>query len=391
MKLKVAIAGCGKIADQHILTLTRISDCEIVGLCDREPLMARQLGERFGVTRIFSDFREMLDSVSPDVVHITTPPQSHSILAKACFAAGAHVYLEKPFTVTASEAAELIEIADSRNLKITAGHNYQFTPEMMKMRHFVAAGALGGRPVHIESHWPYDLGDASYAAALLGNRTHWVRQLPGQLFQNLLSHGIARLAEFLDNDLTDVAVFSHQSPRLKKCGGEEIRDELRVMLRDQHGTTAFLCFSTQIKPGLNLLRVCGPKNSITVDVGSGSLIYNEARVCKSYLTYIIPPFRSAKQHFRNGLSNVLNFARGRLYQDFGMKELIERFYQCIRKSTPPPIPYREILLTAIIMDEIFARTRSDDAISLPVSPGWQHEICTNHFGEERGIVHRQNA
>jgi hypothetical protein len=44
-----------------------------------------------------------------------------------------------------------------------------------------------------------------------------------------------------------------------------------------------------------------------------------------------------------------------LHQDFGMKELIERFYQSIRDRSAPPIPYREILLTARIMDEVFAQ------------------------------------
>jgi hypothetical protein len=61
------------------------------------------------------------------------------------------------------------------------------------------------------------------------------------------------------------------------------------------------------------------------------------------------------QHFRNAIRNVANFARQRLYQDFGMKELIERFYNSIRTEGPPPIPYREIILTTRIMDEIFAQ------------------------------------
>jgi hypothetical protein len=43
----------------------------------------------------------------------------------------------------------------------------------------------------------------------------------------------------------------------------------------------------------------------------------------------------------------------RLYQDFGMKELIERFYNRIRKGDLHPVPYREIILTARIMDEVF--------------------------------------
>src|SRR5439155_19197015 len=59
-----------------------------------------------------------------DIVHITTPPRSHYSLAKQCLESGSHVYLEKPFTVTASETESLIQLAQRRGLKITAGHNY---------------------------------------------------------------------------------------------------------------------------------------------------------------------------------------------------------------------------------------------------------------------------
>ena len=45
--LKVAIVGCGKIADSHAQQIQRIQACEIVAVCDREPLMAKQLYERF--------------------------------------------------------------------------------------------------------------------------------------------------------------------------------------------------------------------------------------------------------------------------------------------------------------------------------------------------------
>ncbi len=256
--LKAAIVGCGKIADQHVQAIARVKDARVVALCDREILMARQLGERSGVTECFSDLAEMLKSTSPNVVHITTPPQGHFSLAKECLEAGCHVYLEKPFTVTAEEAESLIRLAEARNLKITAGHNYQFTIEMLEMRRLTAQGFFGGKPIHLESHFSYDLGDASYVGPILGNRSHWVRQLPGQLLHNVISHGIARLSEFLDDDLVEIVARADQSSQLKSLGGDEVLDELRVLIRDKGGTTAFFFFSTQVKPGLNQFRICGP-------------------------------------------------------------------------------------------------------------------------------------
>lgn len=356
--LRVAIVGCGKIADQHVHAIDRIPDCTIVSLCDREVLMARQMGERFGVLDSFSDLALMLKSTSPDVVHITTPPQSHFSLAQQCLESGNHVYLEKPFTVTSQEAESLIRLAETCGLKVTVGHNYQFTHEMLEMRRLVEQGFLGGKPVHLESHWSYDLGDMSYVGPVLGS-THWVRKLPGQLLHNIISHGVAKLAEFVDDELTEIVARAHQSPQLRALGGEEVLDELRVLIRDKGGTTAYFCFSTQIGPSLNQLRVYGPRNSIFVDHACGTLVRNKGKSYKSYLTFFVPPMVNAWAHLGNARRNIGGFLGRRLYQDSGMKELIERFYTSIRTAGSPPIPYREILLTAQIMDEIFAQIYSN--------------------------------
>src|SRR5947207_621755 len=353
--LRIAIVGCGKVADQHVQAIHRIPDCKIVAVCDREPLMANQLAERFEISACFSDLIEMLHAASPDVVHITTPPQSHYPLARQCLESGSNVYLEKPFTITSEEAKALIQIANESGLRITVGHNYQFTLEMLEMRRLVKEGFLGGRPVHLESYWSYDLGGSMYAGAFLGSRAHWLHELPGQLFHNIISHGIAKLAEFLDDDVPLIVATAARSPQLSHSGGSDLMDELRVLLRDKYGTTALFCFSTQFRPALNRLRIYGPRNSLMVDILTGTLIRSPGRSYKSYLTYFIPPLKNAREYFRNLRLNLTHFIRQRLYQDFGMKELIERFYDSIRTGGPPAIPYREINLTARIMDEIFAQ------------------------------------
>jgi predicted dehydrogenase len=336
--------------------------------------MAKQLAERFGVERYFCDSREMLETCKPDVVHITTPPQSHFSIAKQCLEFGSHVYLEKPFAITAAETEGLIRFAESRALRTTVGHNYQFTLEMLEMRRLVNQGFFGGKPVHLESYWSYDLGDLSYVGPVLGNREHWVRQLPGQLFHNLVSHGIAKLAEFLDDEIAVLVATAHQSDELKRLGGNAVLDELRVVIRDASGTTAFFCFSTSIK-GVNQLRIYGTGGSMVADTITGSLVRASSRSYKSYLSYFIPSLKYAGEHAKNAALNMTNFVRQRLYQDFGMKELVERFYNNIRLGEPVPIPYREIILTAKIMDEIFGQiypaSKTREPSLEPVAAGLQ--------------------
>ena len=177
--LKVAIVGCGKIADAHASQIQRIEGCEIVGVCDREPLMAKQLYERFPVKQYFTDLAELVDKARPDVVHITTPAESHFDVARFCLEQGCHVYVEKPFTLYAEQAQQLVDLAEEKRVKLTVGHNYQFSHVARRMRALVQSGYLGGPAVHMESYYSYDLGDPSYARALLGDKHHWVRQIAG--------------------------------------------------------------------------------------------------------------------------------------------------------------------------------------------------------------------
>src|SRR5205809_1388245 len=222
--LKVAIVGCGKIADAHASQIQRIKGCEIVGVCDKESLMARQLYERFPVKRYFSDLTELLSEASPDVVHITTPPETHYDIAKLCLERGCHVYVEKPFTLCEEDARRLIALANDRGRKITAGHDDQFRHAARRMRTLVQSGFLGGGPVHMESHYCYELGRSGYAGALLSDRRHWIRRLPGKLLQNIISHGIARIAEFLTSDTPQVIAHGFVSPILRTMGESEIVD-----------------------------------------------------------------------------------------------------------------------------------------------------------------------
>lgn len=363
--LKIAIVGCGKVADAHAAQIQRIKDCTIVAVCDREPLMAKQLCDRFPIQQSFTELTELLRTSRPDVVHITTPPEGHFELAELCLEYGANVYVEKPFVVHAHQAQKLIDIAQNKGLKLTAGHNYQFSPAARRMRDLVKSGYLGGNAVHIDSYYGYNLADPSYARALLGDKNHWVRKLPGKLLQNIISHGIAPIAEFLTSDNPLVVAHGFLSPVLKSIGETEIFDELRVIISEEGRTTAYFTFSSQMKPSIHEVRVYGSKNGLILDQNHDILLKLRGDKYKSYVDKFVPPAQFAKQHLNNLMTNVRLFLNNDFHFDSGMKYLIESFYRSIREGAPVPIPYREILLTTRIMDEIFnqlAAKRSQDEL-----------------------------
>jgi predicted dehydrogenase len=367
--LKVAIVGCGKIADSHAAQIQRIAGCEIVGVCDREPLMAKQLYERFPIKGYFTDLGDMIEKSRPDVIHITTPAESHFKVAQFCLEQGCNIYVEKPFTLYADEAQQLIELADKKGVKLTVGHNDQFSHVARRMRSLVQSGYLGGPAVHVESYYSYDLGDPTYARALFGDKNHWVRRLPGKLLQNIISHGIARIAEFLTTDTPRVIAYGFVSPLLKQMDGGEIVDELRVIISDDERATAYFTFSSQLRPAIHQLRVYGPKNGLIVDQDHEILIKLRGEKFKSYADMFIPPVAFAKQHLGNLTTNLRLFLGNDFQVDSGIKFLIESFYKSIQADAPSPIPYREILLTARIMDSIFEQLSANQPLGQIAAQG----------------------
>jgi predicted dehydrogenase len=287
-------------------------------------------------------------------VHITTPPESHFDIARLCLERGCHVYVEKPIALHAEQAQTLIELADEKRLKLTVGHDAQFGHAARRMRALVQSGFLGGGPVHMESYYCYELG-RSYAGALLGNQRHWVRRLPGKLLHNVIDHGVAAIAEFLTSESPQVVAYGFVSPFLKQLGESEIIDELRVIICDEERTTAYFTFSSQMHPSLHEFRIYGTENALVLDYDQDTMIKLRGGRFKSYLEKFIPPVIFAKQHIANSVRNAGAFLARDLNMNSGMKYLIESFYHSIMADRPVPIPYREILLTARIMDTIFAQ------------------------------------
>jgi predicted dehydrogenase len=351
--IKACIVGCGKIADIHADAISRFPEAEIVGVCDTEELMAKQLYERFKVKQYFSDIRRMLEIAKPDVVHITTPPQSHFELGRIALEAGCHIYVEKPFTVDGTEAAKLIDLANRKDLKLTVGTDEQFSHVAVAMRKLVHDGYLGGPPVHMEAYYCYDLGDARFAQAFLKNNAHWLRRLPGQLMHNIISHGIAKIVEYLPGESADVIALGFTSRFLSDLGEKDLVDELRLIIRGADEVTAYFTFSTQMRPLLREFRVYGPKNGLALNQDNHYVITLSGTSPKSYLGKFLPLNDLARQYRRNMFANMKWFMKNDFHMKEGMHKLVRSFYASIANEAPPPIPYREILLTTKIMDSVF--------------------------------------
>jgi hypothetical protein len=170
-----------------------------------------------------------------------------------------------------------------------------------------------------------------------------------------VSHGIAKIAEFLDGNSPQLMSISFSSPYLVEHEHADIVDEVRAVLRDDRGTTAFFLFTTQFGEGSNELRLFGRSGNLVLDNNYRTVIRIRPSTHKSYLRYFLAPLSHAQEHARNTIISIRQFARKEFQMDFGMRKLMELFYLSIREGAPDPIPKAEIHRTVQIMDAIFSQ------------------------------------
>ena len=350
-KLKIAIVGCGQIADGHIEEIQKMDHAEVVAVCDLEILMAEQLATRYGIANYYDQFDALLENENPKVVQITTPQQAHLPLATIAIDAGCHVYVEKPFTPTYTETVKLIEHAEKNNCKLTIGHTYFFDPPALELRKLIDEGVMGD-PVHVESFYGYNL-NGPFGKAIMGNGNHWVHNLPGKLFQNNIDHLLNKVIEFIDDEKPEIKLFGGIR-RTNRYGDirDTMPDELRVMIQGE-STSAYATFSSHIKPMAHFLRLYGTKNIAHVDFMARTVTLDQEATLPSAIGRLLPAFNMGKQYKREGWKNVGKFIKSDFHFFAGMHNLIARFHESIIKDTPPPISHRDIRRIGWMMDEIF--------------------------------------
>lgn len=356
--LKVAIVGCGKIADGHLDEIRKMPDrATVVAVCDRELVMAEQLGVRYGIDRIYDRLDAMLEREKPDVVHLTTPPASHVPLAKTAVDAGCHVYVEKPFALTAADAEELLRHAEAAKKKITVGYMSLFDPPALTMRRLLREGVVGD-VVHVESFYGYDLGGA-FGQALLSDADHWVHRLPGKLFQNVIDHMLNKAMEFVDDDAPVVHAMAW-AQRTERFGDvrDDLKDELRVLLKGAR-TSGYATFSSHARPVGQFVRLYGTRNTLHVDYVMRTVTVDASATLPSAIGRLVPAFVQASRLLKEGSRNVVRFAKNDFHYFAGLGTLAGLFYDCIVTDGPVPIPYRDILRVARVMDEIFRQVWPD--------------------------------
>lgn len=150
-KLKYGVIGCaGRMGMAHLLFLNNVvaDRVRVEALCDLDAPQAAACADLFPHdVRIFDDYRKLLEIDEIDAVLISTPNNTHKQIALDAFAAGKHVFCEKPLANTLGDCDEIITAAERAKKFLQVGLVYRYSPLYRKMRGLINDGEIG--PVHM--------------------------------------------------------------------------------------------------------------------------------------------------------------------------------------------------------------------------------------------------
>ncbi len=143
--MKYALIGCGRISPNH-LAAARNNELEIVALCDISPEALEDKILKFKLpdsVHKYTDYKEMLDKESPELVAICTESGKHAAVALDCIEHGCNCIIEKPIALSIKDADAIINASIKNHVKVSACHQNRFNKSVQIIREAIDMNRFG--------------------------------------------------------------------------------------------------------------------------------------------------------------------------------------------------------------------------------------------------------
>jgi predicted dehydrogenase len=141
--MNFGVIGYGYWGPNIVRNLSTLEGSQVLAIADLSPTARKRAQKAYPGVNVVPDAAEVLTSTEIDAVAIVSPVWTHYELTKAALENGKHVFVEKPFTSSAAQGEELIDLAARKNLKIMVDHTFLFTGAVRKISQLLDEGTLG--------------------------------------------------------------------------------------------------------------------------------------------------------------------------------------------------------------------------------------------------------
>lgn len=201
--MRYALIGCGRIATNHMKAALN-NQLEIVAVCDilpskMEELLSKHDLEKDAAIKRYTDYKEMIQEMNPELVSIATESGIHAEIALYCIDHGVNVIIEKPMAMSMEDADEIIRRSKEKGVKVSACHQNRFNIAIQELRKAVEAGRFG-KLSHGTIHVRWNRGPQYYEQASW--RGTWEQD--GGALMNQCIHGIDLLRWMMGDEIEEI-------------------------------------------------------------------------------------------------------------------------------------------------------------------------------------------
>jgi predicted dehydrogenase len=340
MTYKVGIIGAGTVARRlHLPALNKIPDVKVHAVADVDLKRARELCKEYKIPNVYSDYKELLQT-DIDIVHVCTPVSSRRQIVIDCAEARKHVLIEKPLSLTAREAEEMLKTTKKQGVKATLVQNHRFFPEISGMKRFY------DKYVGVGKH------------LLTIKTTHHVRfpstkpwildeERGGGLLYEVGAHDLDLQLYFANRKVKSVYAF----PR--KYFNVNFISDLKVLLEFEGDALGMCDLSWISSDTVYNIEIYSTVCNLFSDF-SGQFTIRFRGQCSK--------FPSDVQLLLNRTLSAVGFSKKPSW--YIHKQLMEWFYESIEKNTDPPVPLEQGLRNTIVMEAVNKSIKKQKRIRL---------------------------
>lgn len=141
--LKLGLIGCGKISEKHLMAVSEVERAIFVSVCDIDIEKAEEKARKFGINKVYSDYKQMLKHEKLDAVAICTPNASHPVIGIEAAKHKVNVISEKPMAINIADADNFIKICDENKVKLFVVKQNRLTSTMLLLKKAVQKNRFG--------------------------------------------------------------------------------------------------------------------------------------------------------------------------------------------------------------------------------------------------------
>ena len=154
-KVRIAIISASSMAHQHMASIAKDPKLDFAAICDIDREKLEKAGEEYGVTDLYTDYKEMLKDDTIDAVVVCTPDQLHREMTINALESGKHVLCEKPMALSLDDCLAMMEAEKRTGKKLMVGQICRYTPGFIAAKKLVDEGAIGDL-FFVESEYAHD-------------------------------------------------------------------------------------------------------------------------------------------------------------------------------------------------------------------------------------------